>query len=587
MRNLTAPKQYTDDKDRTTFDAGTEGLVLYTPAGEPVRLHVGADGFLYINDQPFGVQGMPPALHAAMHSQDGGDPVTPAAIGAVPASRLADSPKAAGVPVLDGNGHLPAEMIAGRVTPAVHAASHAKGGADAITPTSIGAVSSNDSRLSDARTPTSHAVSHAVNGSDAITPESIGAVNANDFRLSDSRVPKTHRATHNKNGSDPISWFDVGSVDAEMFTVTERIPYGYPQLNDSGHIDINLLPTSTLLPGNHASSHAADGSDPVTPISINAADRKHSHGNADITGLDASKVTSGVLDLARIPQGALERLVIVSNQAAMLALTSADVQTGDTVQCADTSIMYRVIDETALGTMGAFVEYRAGRAAAVSWTGVEGKPASYTPSKHATSHVSGGADPITPANIGAASATQFTTHTGANSTTGTYGHVKLDALADDGSSTAAPGGFGLGKTVGKNTGTKLNSLLEGGFYALVSSPYTAITDVAFPDIGNGTMLVIPRGNETIQLFFCSLGWVYRRYYQPTATWGNFINIPNGITNSTSTTSSTIAASATAVKALADRISALEANTVTSTNISAISGSTLPDGVGTIQFTEKS
>lgn len=176
--------------------------------------------------------------------------------------------------------------------------------------------------------------------------------------------------------------------------------------------------------------------------------------------------------------------------------------------------------------------------------------------------------------------TQFTTHTAAKGTTSTYGHVKLDALAADGSNTAAPGGFGLGKTVGRSIGTTLNNLFEGGFYSLPTSPNTAITDVAFPDIGNGTMLVIPRSNETIQLFFCSLGWMYRRYYQPTATWGNFRNIPNGITDSTSTTSSTIAASATAVKALADRISALEmamASAVQSTNIATITGTELPEG----------
>ncbi len=585
MRNLTAPKQYTDDKDRTTFDAGTEGLVLYTPAGEPVRLHVGADGFLYINDQPFGVQGMPPALHAAMHSQDGGDPITPAAIGAVPASSLTTTPAAGGVPVLGEGGRLHSGMIAGEIDPAAHAARHASGGIDAITPASIGAVHSGDTRLTDKRTPKNHAESHAKGGTDTIAPASIGAIPEDDARLYDSRTPKPHRMTHHKNGPDPISWEDVGSVDAGLFTVRERIPGGYPKLNDLGHIDINLLPSSGLLPGAHASSHAADGDDSITPVSINAADRSHTHGNADITSVDASKVTSGVLDIARIPQGALERLVIVSNQAAMLALTSADVQVGDTVQCADTSIMYRVIDETALGTMGGFVEYRAGRAAAVSWTGVEGKPESYTPSKHATSHVSGGADPITPASIGAASATQFTTHTEAKGTTATYGHVKLDALAADGSNTAAPGGFGLGTTA--TIIADWDTIQIPGWYSSSSSA----SNVPISGTCIGIVLNYVR-NTTLQLVWAgggeSPGIYYRR--RSSSIWGPWQVLPNGITDSTSTTSSTVAASATAVKALAARISALEkamVSAVQSTNIATITGTQLSEGdVGYIEYTPR-
>lgn len=584
MRNLTAPKQYTDDKDRTTFDAGSEGLVLYTPAGEPVRLHVGADGFLYINDQPFGVQGMPPALHAAMHSQDGGDPITPAAIGAVSASSLTTTPSAGGVPVLGESGRLHSGMIAGEIDPAAHAARHASGGIDAITPASIGAVHYGDTRLTDKRTPKSHAESHAKGGTDTITPASIGAIPEDDARLYDSRTPKTHRMTHHKNGPDPISWEDVGSVDAGLFTVRERIPGGYPQLNDVGHIDVNLLPSSALLPGVHASSHAADGDDSITPVSINAADRSHTHGDADITSVDASKVTSGVLDIARIPQGALERLVIVSNQAAMLALTSADVQVGDTVQCADTSIMYRVIDETALGTMGAFVEYSAGRAAAVSWTGVEGKPASYTPSKHATSHVSGGVDQITPGDIGAATSAQLANHTATIASTSVFGHVNLDALAADGSNTAAPGGFGLGKTL--STVTDFNNCVVNGWY------YGSNSAANRPPVATNYHVFVQALNSSnvLQKAYQVSGNSYYTRVRSSGVWSAWVLEPKGITDSTSTTSSTIAASATAVKALAARISALEmamASAVRSTNIATITGTELTEGgVGYIEYTPR-
>ena len=86
MRNLTAPKQYTDDKDRTTFDAGTQCLVLYTAAGDPVNIRVATDGWLYVNEIPFGVAGMPPAPHKVTHAVGGVDAIAPADIGAADAT---------------------------------------------------------------------------------------------------------------------------------------------------------------------------------------------------------------------------------------------------------------------------------------------------------------------------------------------------------------------------------------------------------------------------------------------------------------------------------------------------------------------
>ena len=92
------------------------------------------------------------------------------------------------------------------------------------------------------------------------------------------------------------------------------------------------------------------------------------------SNLDASKLTSGTVDIARLPQGALERLIKVADEAARYALTTADVQLGDTVQQLDTGIMYVVTDVDHLDSAAGYTEYTAGTAASVPWSGVTGKP---------------------------------------------------------------------------------------------------------------------------------------------------------------------------------------------------------------------
>ena len=63
-----------------------------------------------------------------------------------------------------------------------------------------------------------------------------------------------------------------------------------------------------------------------------------------------------------MPAGALERLLIVANQAAMLDLTDSQVQNGDTVKLNDSGLMYFVKDQTKLKTMAAFEPYTVGSA---------------------------------------------------------------------------------------------------------------------------------------------------------------------------------------------------------------------------------
>jgi hypothetical protein len=97
-----------------------------------------------------------------------------------------------------------------------------------------------------------------------------------------------------------------------------------------------------------------------------------------VTAVSASALT-GTIDIARLPAGALERLYPVANDAERFALTTAQVQKGDTVQVGGTGgLMYLVIDESNLGNAAGYRAYTAARASAVDWSGVESKPALLT-----------------------------------------------------------------------------------------------------------------------------------------------------------------------------------------------------------------
>ena len=103
--------------------------------------------------------------------------------------------------------------------------------------------------------------------------------------------------------------------------------------------------------------------------------------NLNVTSIDASKLT-GTISIDRLPAGALERLVKVQDQNARFALTTSTVQLGDTVQQLDTKVMYVVVDTDNLDNAAGYVEYTAGTAASVPWSGVQGKPSTFTPSSH-------------------------------------------------------------------------------------------------------------------------------------------------------------------------------------------------------------
>lgn len=108
-----------------------------------------------------------------------------------------------------------------------------------------------------------------------------------------------------------------------------------------------------------------------------------------LADFDASKIKSGIIDIDRLPKAALERMAVVADDTARFQLTTATVQNGDTVKVTATGLMYMVKDETKLGSEDGYEPYTAGQASSVPWSGVTGKPSSFTP-PIATASVLGG-----------------------------------------------------------------------------------------------------------------------------------------------------------------------------------------------------
>lgn len=140
----------------------------------------------------------------------------------------------------------------------------------------------------------------------------------------------------------------------------------------------NLLTTNITGSAASANSVAWTG---VTGKPSTYTPSAHNHNDSTITSLNASKLF-GTIDIARLPHGALERLVIVEDDTARFKLTTANIQLGDTVKVTKTEKMYYVVDESKLSSEAGYSVYTAGTATSVPWSGVTEKPSSYPPASH-------------------------------------------------------------------------------------------------------------------------------------------------------------------------------------------------------------
>ena len=332
--------------------------------------------------------------------------------------------------------------------------------------------------------PESHASTHASAGSDPLTPAMIGAAPA-PYYLSvtiqpsawgSSGPPYIATMTRLSNvqtgdymiaGLTPIS-SDVNDRMAEHNAwrcVSEITPgpaalylrcletrpdrplslilVGWHTTSTAGYCYLTGHASSSGggTPDAHASTHAAGGSDPITPALIGAATSGHNHTGTyapishAATATTYGKATSTSYGHVKLSSATNSASGLSDGTAATPAAVKAAYDLAASRAPANQGI-------PAGGATGQVLVKRSGTDYDTNWATPTGGGGGGTPDAHASTHALGGSDPITPAAIGAAISTHNHSGTyapvshaasantyGAGSGTN-YGHIKLSAATN-------------------------------------------------------------------------------------------------------------------------------------------------------------
>ena len=146
------------------------------------------------------------------------------------------------------------------------------------------------------------------------------------------------------------------------------------KIGTDGKLKASITGDAATLEGHAAAYFATKSEHDTLAGRVTSAESDIDTLQSEMKAIDAAWITSGTISIERLPHGALERCVVVADDNARFALTTAQAQTGDTVKVTTTGMMYFIVDDSKLSEEAGYEIYTAGTASSVDWSGVINKP---------------------------------------------------------------------------------------------------------------------------------------------------------------------------------------------------------------------